>query len=121
MLNNRGEILKKIIDESQSRINIADLAKKIGYDRTTVYQHFKKHDLDYGIILKYGKVLKHDFSIEFPELLEYTSNVEEPLADYTPVTVADALKQIDFWKSKYIQLLEKHNEMIIAQLNKNNG
>ena len=89
----------------------------MGYERTAAYQHFKKDNLDLGIVLAYGKALKHDFSKEIPELLDYASTIDEPLSDYKPMTLAEVLRERDYWKDKYIQLLEKHNEMVMDQLN----
>lgn len=117
VLIHRGKILKKIIENQSPKISIAQIARKIGYDRTTVYQHFNNDKLEYSTILKYGKALKHDFSVEFPDMLAYISLVEEPIAEYRAVSVSEALKERDYWKDKYIALMEKHNELIMAQLN----
>jgi hypothetical protein len=120
-LKHRGEILKKVIESRPVKVNLAQLARTIGYDRTTVYLHFAKPDLDYLILLKYGKALKHDFSQEFPEMSDMIAMIEEPLSDYKVLTVAEALKERDYWKDKYIHLLESYNEIIIKQLGQSNS
>lgn len=97
-------------------MSIASLARKLDYDRTTVYQHFKNDSLDYSTILKYGKALKHDFSVEFPEMLQYISTVDEPISNYSAMTVSEALKERDYWKDKYIALMEKHHAMVMDHL-----
>lgn len=114
----RGKILKNFIENLTPKVSIASLARKLEYDRTTVYQHFGNDKLDYTTIMKYGKALKHDFSVEFPDMLQYMSTVEEPLAEYRVTTVSEALQERDYWKDKYIALMEKHNELIMAQLSK---
>ncbi len=117
-LKHRGEILEKVIKEGPNKVSIAELARRTGYDRTTVYQHLKNPNLDLAIVMKYGKALKHDFSKELPELLEYGAMVVEPLTNYRPLTLSEALQERDYWKDKYIRLLEKYNEMVVSQLNK---
>ncbi len=116
MLIHRGEILQKYIENLNPKVSIAALARKVDYDRTTIYQHFKNSQLDYATILKYGKALKHDFSVEFPEMMQFMSTVEEPIADYTAMTVAEALRERDYWKDKYISLMEKHHELVMTHL-----
>ena len=111
MLIDRGKILENVF--KTSGFSLTELSKRVAYDRTTVYRHFAKAELEFSILLKYGKALNHDFSVEFPELLNYFNKVQEPMAAYTPYTLAEALKERDFWKDKYIALLEKHNAMIL--------
>jgi len=116
VLIHRGEILQKYIQSLNPKVSVAALARKLDIDRTTVYLHFKNDNLDYSTILKYGKALKHDFTVEFPEMLQYISEVEEPLSEYTAITVSEALRERDYWKDKYIALMEKHNELIMNHL-----
>jgi AcrR family transcriptional regulator len=108
----RGEILEKVVRKRNP--NITDLSKKVGYDRQTIYRHFKDTQLSDSIILKYAKALKYDFYREFPDLLNYSNMVAEPLADYRPLTLSDALKEADGWKNKYISLLERYNELLLS-------
>jgi len=114
VLIDRGKILEKVVQDMG--ISIAEVARKTNYERTTVYRHFAKSDLDYSIILKYAKALKYDFSVQFPELLDFTSQYDAPLSDYKATTVADALKERDYWKDKYVALLERHNELLYREL-----
>lgn len=111
MLIDRGKILEKVF--KSSGFSLTELSKRVAYDRTTVYRHFAKADLEFPILLKYGKALNHDFSVEFPELASYFSKVEEPMAAYSSFSLAEALKERDYWKDKYIALLEKHNALIV--------
>lgn len=113
-MSNRGEILGAVVRKKHK--NLTDLAAKMGYDRATLYRHFADPYLSDGIILKYAKVLKYDFIKEFPELGTYTNQLAEPLAEYRPLTLADALKEVDFWKTKYITLLEVHNELLKSMI-----
>lgn len=109
-MTGRGEILEAVVRRRSK--NIAELARLMGIDRATIYRHFSDPDIDDGTILKYAKALKYDFSKEFPELASYTNLLQEPLGEYTPLTLSEALKQVDFWRTKYIDLLEKHNGLL---------
>jgi predicted RNase H-like HicB family nuclease len=111
MLINRGKVLEKVF--KASGFSLTELSKRVAYDRTTVYRHFAKPDLEFTILIRYGKALNHDFTIEFPELQNYFSHADEPIHAYTPQTLAEALKERDIWKDKYIKLLEKHNSLIL--------
>lgn len=116
MLIHRGKILEDFIKNRVPKVNIAGLARTMEYDRTTVYQHFANDNLDYSIILKYGKALNHDFSVEFPEMMQFMSSKKEPLTEYKTMTIAEALQERDYWKDKYISLMERYNELILSQL-----
>jgi predicted RNase H-like HicB family nuclease len=111
MLINRGKVLEKVF--KASGFSLTELSKRVAYDRTTVYRHFAKPDIEFPILIKYGKALNHDFTVEFPELSNYFSQIEEPINAYTTHTLAEALKERDIWKDKYIRLLEKHNALIL--------
>lgn len=111
MLINRGKVLEKVF--KASGFSLTELSKRVAYDRTTVYRHFAKPDIEFPILIKYGKALNHDFTVEFPELASYFSHIEEPINAYTTHTLAEALKERDLWKDKYIKLLEKHNALIL--------
>jgi hypothetical protein len=106
----RGEILRNAALKIEP--NVSNLGRLVGYDRTSVYRHFAEENLDLGIILKYARALKHDFSKEFPELGNQSWQLQEPVGEYRPLTISDALKEIDYWRSKYIDLLERHTEML---------
>ncbi len=52
--------------------------------------------------------------MEFPDLMGYSNMLAEPLSEYRPLTLSDALKEADTWKNKYINLLEKYNELLLS-------
>ncbi|GAB3933961.1 hypothetical protein GCM10028827_33810 [Mucilaginibacter myungsuensis] len=35
-----------------------------------------------------------------------------PIENFKPLTLAEASKEVDYWKVKYIDLLEEHNEQL---------
>ena len=106
----RGEILEAIVRKKHN--NLSELGRQMKLDRGTLYRHFGDADLDDGTILQYAKALKYDFSKEFPDLLSYTSMLQEPLEEYRPITVSEALQEVDYWRKKYIELLEAHTALL---------
>jgi len=116
-MQHKGEILEAVVRKKHK--NLTALAEAMGYDRAALYRHFSKPDLEDGIILKYAKVLKYNFNYEFPELGQFTQTLNEPLADYTPITLSEALKEIDGWRDKYIDLLERHNALLKTMVDEN--
>lgn len=109
-LKHRGKILEQAV--RKSGFAISQLAKKLDYDRTSVYRHFETDDLDYRIIAQYGQMLHHDFSAEFPEMESYMVERKDPLLVHGPQSMTDAIGEIDRWRSKYIDLLEQFTELM---------
>lgn len=98
-------------------LNKEDVAKKAGYSRSAYYKHIENPELDYYILMAYGKAIKHDFTDELPGMPRYM--LEEPDEIYgKPKTLDDALKMLDQWKNKYLELLEKYKEMIEEKMEK---
>lgn len=110
MLKHRGEILKKVFDELN--LKVATVARKVGIDRGTVYRHFDERDLSIDYIVKYGKAMNYDFSKYFPEILNIT---REPIEEYKKdkLSYAELEAEMFKWKDKYIELLEKYNELLL--------
>ena len=94
-----------------SGLSKEDVAKKAGYTRSAYYKHIENPNLDYHILIAYGKALKHDFTEEFPDMPRYM--IEEPEEAYgKPKTIEDAIRLVEQWKHKYLELLEKYNRLI---------
>jgi len=117
MLKHRGEILAKVIRDK--KVKIAPLAKRMGIDRGTVYRHMEDPELSLDYIAQYGKALDYDFSKDFPELLYV---LKEPPAEYGSAKSYNELRDAaEYWKDKYIDILEKYNALLLSQSNGNNG
>lgn len=61
--------------------------------------------------------MQHDFSIEFPELFDPEEfvkvfNKAKPVAR---ANVSTELETINYWKNKYINLLEDYNQILTKQ------
>jgi hypothetical protein len=106
----RGELLAKVV--AGSPVSVTKLAKRMGISRGTYYNHVDIADLPFELLERYGKILKYDFSADFPDMKSYT--FEEPIEAYgEPPTIEEAIRQRDHWKKeadkwkdKYIALLE---------------
>lgn len=114
--NHRGELLRQIIAESG--LTKTSVAEKAGFSRSSYYNHITEPDLSLEILLKYGKVLKYNFIEEFPELIKNV--VEESSTKYTldskPETIEEAIHQLNIWKEKYFELLEKYQTALELQI-----
>ena len=111
----RGEVLQNAVIESG--LSITSLVKRVGYSRSSYYNHILDSQLDFGILEQYGKVLKHDFSINFPEMNNQLLQ-EDPEEYNRPVTIEQAIKTAERWKEKYYTLLEKYQELLEGKLKK---
>lgn len=103
-MQHRGEIVKKAIDESGYKK--AELARQLRIQRKTLYNYFDRHDLAIDTILNIGKLIHHDFSEEIRELRQIRPNISER----TEPLYIDQDKE--FWKDKYLKLLEEYNELL---------
>lgn len=112
---NRGQILANAVNASG--LGKEEVAKKAGYTRSAYYKHIENPLLDYHILMAYGRAIKHDFTEEFPDMPKYM--LEEPEEIYVkPKTIDEALKLVDLWKHKYLELLEKYNRLIEERMSK---
>ena len=112
---NRGQILAAAVQASG--LGKEEAAKKAGYTRSAYYKHIENPNLEDHILIAYGRAIKYDFTSELPEMPKYI--LEEPEEVYgKPKTLEDALRVIDSWKNKYLDLLEKYNIMIEEKMEK---
>ncbi|WP_157263266.1 hypothetical protein [Pedobacter sp. R20-19] len=109
----RGKLLKSIIHKSN--ISIFELSKTLSYSIDAIHHHIEMEMLDFKLLSAYGEVLKYDFSVDFPEMALNTTTKEITHAE--AMNYDELLKDRDHWKLKYIELLEKHNELLIRRLN----
>jgi len=105
----RGEIIEKIIRESG--YSITTIAQKLGKSRRWMYLLFDNPNVSIDLILQIGKIIYHDFSLEFPEIIKGQSVSNEPEVRYQK---ADD----HFWKEKYFTLLEEYNSLLKKELDK---
>lgn len=112
---NRGQVLAAAVEASG--LGKEEAAKRAGYTRSAYYKHIENPNLDDHILIAYGKAIKYDFTEEFPGMPKYM--MEEPDDAYgRPKTIEEAIKMIDLWKHKYVELLEKYNRLIEERMEK---
>lgn len=110
-LAHNTKLCKETARRRKSPLSITQLVKRMGISRGTYYNHKDDPNLPFEDIEKYGKILGYDFTSDFPEMHKYA--FEEPIAPYgNPKNFDEAVKQKDYWKDKYLNLLEKYNKVI---------
>ncbi len=100
-MEHRGEILERAIRESG--YSITKLANKIDKSRQYMYNLFSKPDINPDVLLKVGKIIGYDFTKE----VKVFQIADEPTGKYR-----DLENEVEYWKNKYVVLLEKYNNML---------
>lgn len=104
----KGEIIRNAI--IQSGMRITQVAKSLKVSRKTIYNIFDRIDVDNDTILKIGAIIHYDFSENFPKLKPYKT--EDPQEEYNRKNVLELKEEIEFWKGKYIALMEDYNKLL---------
>lgn len=101
-MQHRGEIIKEAV--YKSGYPITELAKRMGKSRRWVYLLFENTTVSIDIMLQIGKIIHYDFSEELnrPSVNLFTTN--EPPSLY--------ISDEEYWKNKYLNLLEEYNELL---------
>ena len=105
----KGEIIKEAVQESG--MTVTQVAKGLRVTRKTVYNIFERMDVDNATILKIGAIIHHDFSEKFPKLKTFFIT-EDPQEKYNTRDVSQLRTEVDYWKGKYITLLEEYNKLL---------
>ncbi|HWV73125.1 MAG TPA: helix-turn-helix transcriptional regulator [Pseudosphingobacterium sp.] len=112
MKKHYGEIIERTI--RRNGYSISELARLTKVNRRSLYNWFNRPKFKPDIIFKIGCALKHDFSIEFPELFS-TEDFQRAFANSKLMdaeVLAEEIEKINYWKDKYINLLEEYNSML---------
>jgi lambda repressor-like predicted transcriptional regulator len=109
-----GQIVELVI--RKKGISISELARSSNINRKCVYNWFNQKYLKPEVIHRIGGIIKHDFSVEFPELF----TPEDFMADQSEHE-ADMISDKDqaenkLWKDKYIVLLEHYNQLLLKHI-----
>ena len=115
-MQHKGEIIEKAV--RQSGYPITKLAKKLGKSRRWVYHIFENSNVSLNIILEIGEIIYHDFSDEIKELKKYKMYAEKEGAKNSESVYKEKQEEAEYWKNKYLELLEKHN-LLLSELTKN--
>jgi plasmid maintenance system antidote protein VapI len=108
-----GEIVELVI--RRNHISISELSRKLKVSRRSIYNWFTQENLSREIIYKIGEVLNHDFSAEFPDMFDRAMILNHH-QNKTTDTEVEELESVTYWRNKYINLLEKHNDFLIHNI-----
>jgi hypothetical protein len=104
----QGHIVERVV--RRNHYTISYIAQVLNVNRRTVYNWFSQPVLKTAILYQLGVAIKHDFSLEFPELFhEGDSGVDEMTS--LPERL-EAFKERDnelVWRGRYLRLLYRFN------------
>lgn len=95
-MEHRGEIIREAV--YRSGYTITEISKCLGRSRRWMYLMFENRNVSLDLIIKIGKIIHYDFTPDIKELNSSSINKEET--------------DIEFWKNKYLKLLEEYNEIL---------
>lgn len=104
-MQHRGEIIKEAV--YKSGYAITELAKRLGKSRRWMYLMFENSNVSLDMVLQIGEIIHYDFTEEIKDFSPYQSAVNEPATDYKNEQL-----QVEYWKNKYLKLLEEYNEIL---------
>ncbi len=109
-MQHKGEIIEKAI--RLSGYPITKLAKKLGKSRKWVYLQFENSNVSIDNILEISSIIHHDFSNDIKELKKYKLQNEMQLSIESENVNKSKQTEIESWKNKYLELLEKYNRLL---------
>jgi transcriptional regulator with XRE-family HTH domain len=122
MESHHGRIVELTI--RKKGLNISEIARLTHVNRRSVYNWFNQKYLKPEIIYRLGLVLKHDFSIEFPDLFSKQDFFKDPKTindtDDTDL-VSEEVPGNHIWKDRYISLLENYNKLLLSYAQRENS
>ncbi len=104
-MQHRGEIVRKAV--YNSGISITEIAKGIGKSRRWMYLMFENNNVPLDIVIQIGKIIHYDFSTE---IKEFTSS--QMILRDAPLPYIQEESAAEYWKNKYLTLLEEYNELL---------
>ena len=109
-----GQTIERII--RRNGFSITELARLTNVNRRSVYNWFNQRHLKPEIIYRIGAVIKHDLSSVFPSLYQYDEFIQQdvPANNEEVINKEEISAEGNVWKDKYIELLERHNQLLLA-------
>ena len=115
-MKHRGEIIETVV--RNSGISINHLAKQLHKSRQYVYTLFENPNVPVETIVNIGKIIHYDFSKDFKDLIT-TVKKYKAVQSLNAANENDSnYRNVDYWKSKYYELLEQHNQLLKQIINK---
>lgn len=113
MEKHKGQIVEILVRKKQ--FSISEIARLTHVNRRSVYNWFSQKHLKTEIIYRVGLIIKHDFSVEFPDL--FTKDDFKELQTFKNPIINDPifweLPSHHVWKDRYIALLENYNKLLL--------
>jgi len=107
-MQHKGKILEKAVRESG--MPLTKLSKKMAKSRRWMYNAFENENLSIDYILEIGKIIHHDFSEDLKDLKKFKEYAEH-------FGINSNSEDSEYWKNKYLNLLEKYNLLLESKLN----
>lgn len=104
----RGEIVEKVV--RRSGYSLTKLAEKLDVTRNTLYNKFKRADLDYWFIVQIGTALHYDFTLDLPELGKETDFLGQ--STVTSLGEGSGPTNLQRLEGKYRNLLERYIRLL---------
>ncbi len=106
-MQHRGEIIRKAV--YNSGYTITEIAKTIGKSRRWMYLMFENSNVSLDVVMKIGKIIRYDFSQEIREFSSFSTKINN-----TFPSVENEEPSAEYWKNKYLKLLEDYSELLKA-------
>ena len=107
-MQHKGKILEKAVRESG--MQLTKLSVKMDKSRRWMYNAFENENLSIDYILAIGKIIHYDFSDDLKDLKKFKESAEK-------FGINKNASDSDYWKNKYLNLLEKYNLLLESKLN----
>ncbi|HBW87203.1 MAG TPA: hypothetical protein DEF82_10840 [Crocinitomicaceae bacterium] len=108
-MQHKGEILEKAVRDSG--MPLTKLTHRLKKSRRWIYNAFENPNVSIDYVLEIGKIIHHDFSEDIIELKKYRNmTVAMQLEDSG--SDSESNNTVEFWKNKYLNLLEKYNLLL---------
>ena len=108
-----GEIVEMAV--RRKGVSISELSRRMHVNRRSIYNWFQQRVLKIETICEIGYIIGYDFSQDFPD--DFTQQgfaIMENLIESGKKNNADSTNSVHFWMTKYINVLEKYNELLQA-------
>jgi predicted transcriptional regulator len=104
-MQHRGEIIRKVI--YNSGYTVTEIAKCLGKSRRWMYLMFENSNVSLDIVLQIGKIIHYDFTDEIKEFSPSQKVLERSTLDSKKENPG-----AEYWKNKYLNLLEEYNDLL---------
>ena len=111
MVTHLGKVVEKVIRRDGH--SISAISRLLRVNRRSVYNWFEQPRLRPEIIYRIGCIIKHDFSMELPDIFsptdfEFNSPEKESIVAFGG---DQPVKDDAYWKEKYYALLERYDTL----------